>query len=64
MFVRKKKFEELEKRVEELEKRFYEAFRTRDVEAPSLTQQGKESEAPTVAQVMDEWLNGKKEGEK
>ena len=24
----------------------------------------KEGEAPTVAQVMDEWLNGKKEGEK
>ena len=64
MFGKNKKIAELEKRVEELEKRFNEAFRERNAVAPSPTQPDKESEELTVAQITDEWLNGKKEGGK
>ena len=64
MFGRKKKIEELERRIEVLEKRFNEAFGVRDAEASSPTRQKRDNEAVAMAQVMDEWLNGKKEGGK
>ena len=64
MFVKNKKIAELEKRIEELETRFNEVFRTRDGEIPSPAQPDNESEALTIEQITDEWLNGKKEGGK
>jgi len=59
MFVKKKKFAELEKRVEALEKGLKIKPDVQDTEAvPS------EHEAVEMAQIMDEWLNGKKGGSK
>ena len=61
MFVRKKRLEELEKRVEALEKILSEVLGTRQAEP---TEKAPQNEEATVAQVLDEWLNGKKEGGK
>ena len=60
----KKKIQELEKRVEALEKELNELLRPLETKEPSHTQKDQQNEAVTVAQVLDEWLNGKKEGDK
>lgn len=61
MFGKNKKIAELENRVEALERQVESLLwlnRTNEQSASGDT----ESEAATVAQVLDEWLNGKKEG--
>mgnify|MGYP003298201618 CR=1 FL=1 len=63
MFGKNKKIAELEKRIDALERQVESLFslnRTKEQSASGDT----ESEAATVAQVLDEWLNGKKEGGK
>ena len=60
----KKKIQELEKRVEALEKELNELLRPREAKGSSHTQKDQQNEAVTVAQALDEWLNGKKEGGK
>lgn len=64
MMFGKKKIQELEKRVEALEKELNELLRPREAKESSHTQKDQQNEAVTVAQVLDEWLNGKKEGGK
>lgn len=59
----KKKFEELAKRVEALERQV-ESLLSHDRAKEQSASGDTESEAATVAQVLDEWLNGKKEGGK
>ncbi len=54
----KKKIKELERRIEALEN----MLKVRDDEAVASRQKDRQKEAVTVAQVMDEWFNGKKEG--
>ncbi len=63
MFGKNKKIAELEKRIDALERQVESLLwlnRTKEQSASGDT----ESEAATVAQVLDEWLNGKKEGGK
>lgn len=63
MFGKNKKIAELEKRIDALERQVESLLwldRTKEHSASGDT----ESEAATVAQVLDEWLNGKKEGGK
>ena len=64
MMFGKKKIKELEKRVEALEKELNELLRPREAKESSHIQKDRQNEAVTVAQVLDEWLNGKKEGGK
>ena len=62
MFGRKK-IKELEKRVEALEMRIESMFKL-DKPSEQSSLGDKESETVTVAQVLDDWINGKKEGGK
>ena len=61
MFGKNKKIAELEKRVEALERQV-ESLLSHDRAKKQSASDDTESEAATVAQVLDEWLNGKKEG--
>lgn len=59
MFIRKKKFAELEKRVEALESKVDELLNKQS----SLGETESKKEA-SYSVIVDEWLNGKKEGGK
>ncbi len=61
MFGRKKKIEEFERRIEALESKVFELIKL-DKRNEQSNLGEKEAEAVPLAQVMDEWLNGKKEG--
>lgn len=63
MFRKNKKIAELEKRIEALERQV-ESLLSHDRAKEKSASGDTESEAATVAQVLDEWLNGKKEGDK
>ena len=63
MFGKNKKIAELEKRIEVLEGQV-ESLLSYDRAKEQSASGDTESEAATVAQVLDEWLNGKKEGGK
>ena len=62
MFIRKKKFAELEKRVEALESKVDELL-NKENEQSSLGETESKKEA-SYSVIVDEWLNGKKEGGK
>ena len=62
MFIRKKKFAELEKRVESLENKVAELL-NKENEQSSLGETESKKEA-SYSVIVDEWLNGKKEGGK
>lgn len=61
MFGKNKKIAELEKRIEALERQV-ESLLSHDRTKEHSASGDAESEAATVEQILDEWLNGKKEG--
>ena len=63
MFGKNKKIAEFEKRIDALERQVESLLRLNRTKEQSASGDT-ESEAATVAQVLDEWLNGKKEGKR